>query len=338
MTGQVICAKDVLEALDLISGGRCIKYPHNAFGVGNPFVVTKSSNLPGKAVTETPGLVCGDPDKPIKKLAVSMTLTESQIELAGGTGIDAIVTHHPVADAASCGGVLLRVYTALYGLALFELHEAFHGRHPGLAYLHGHAPFRVEINYAGIPGNVMFVGKALPEVKTLGDMILRQSRFMGLDQEQELLALECKMRQCPSLMETNVAVQGKIILGDQNDPAKNILHIFPHTGFSPDHLRQAKSEHPEIDTVLVSISRCPDGHPLVKTAAELGLSLLAGNSHAMEIFENGLPLAYALKKLLPGLEVVIFRERVTSVKLEEAGNQEIRDYAALMVDKHILPA
>ena len=30
-----------------------------------------------------------------------MTLTESEIELAGATGVDAIVLHHPVADAAS---------------------------------------------------------------------------------------------------------------------------------------------------------------------------------------------------------------------------------------------
>ena len=81
----------------------------DAFAQGNPFVVVKTSHLPGKAVLETPGLVCGNPKQEIRKLAVSMTLTESQIELAGATGYDAIVCHHPVADAASSGGVPLRV-------------------------------------------------------------------------------------------------------------------------------------------------------------------------------------------------------------------------------------
>ncbi|MBW1713512.1 MAG: Nif3-like dinuclear metal center hexameric protein, partial [Deltaproteobacteria bacterium] len=173
MNKKVVTAADVVEALDVITGGRVIRKAKDVLATGHPFVITKSSNIPGKAVTETPGLVCGDPDQVIRKLAVSMTLTESQIELAGATGVNAVVAHHPVADAASCGGVLLRGYVGLYGLAVFEVHEAFHGRHPGIGLIHGHRPFRIEIAYGGLPGNVMFVGRALPGVKTAGDIILR---------------------------------------------------------------------------------------------------------------------------------------------------------------------
>ncbi len=71
-----------------------------------------------------------------------MTLTESEIELAGATGVDALVLHHPVAEAASSGGVPLRGYVNLYNLAIFEAHEAFHGRHPGIGVIHGHVPFQ----------------------------------------------------------------------------------------------------------------------------------------------------------------------------------------------------
>ena len=63
-------------------------------------------------------------------------------------------------------------------------------------------------------------------------------------------------------------------------------------------------------------------------AEELGLSFLCGNSHALEIFENGVPLAYALRNHLPGVEVVIFRERQTAIPLDEVGSAEIRAYGA----------
>ena len=71
--------RDILKALDVITGGRVIT---DSFGYGgaNPFVVTKTSGIPGKAVTELPGLVWGDPDMPVKKVAVMMTLTESAFE------------------------------------------------------------------------------------------------------------------------------------------------------------------------------------------------------------------------------------------------------------------
>ena len=82
-----------------------------------------------------------------------------------------------------------------------------------------------------------------------------------------------------------------------------------------------------MDTLLATISRVYPGHELIAKAEELGLNFVCGNSHAMEIFENGVPMANALKKHLPECEVVIFRERMTSVPLDEIGSKEIRDYA-----------
>jgi putative NIF3 family GTP cyclohydrolase 1 type 2 len=331
-----ITARDILNALDTISGGRVIRKAEDPFAQGHPFVVTKSSNIPGKAVCETPGLVCGDPGKIIKKLAVSMTLTESQIELAGATGVDAVICHHPVADAASCGGVPLRGYLALYGVAVFELHEAFHGRHPGIALLHGHRPFRVEIAYGGVPGNVMFVGKALPEVKTVGDILDRLVAFTHLNHEMEMLEWERKHRGCPEITEAGIAASAKVLLGSREDEVGTVLHFFPHTGFSVEDLKRAKKEHPDIATALVSISRVKEQSALVDAAKALGLKMIVGNSHALEILENGLPLAYALKHLLPVVEVVIFRERVTSTPLQMVGSPEIKEYARQMAEAHLL--
>ncbi|NWF56733.1 MAG: Nif3-like dinuclear metal center hexameric protein [Syntrophaceae bacterium] len=329
-------ARDVLFALNEITGGRVITKAEDAFAQGNPFVIVKTSHLPGKAVLETPGLVCGNPDQEIRRLAVCMTLTESQIELAGGTGVDAIVAHHPVADAASCGGVPLRGYVGLYGVVVFELHEAFHGRHPGIAWIHGHKPFRVEIAYGGVPGNIMFVGRPLPEIRRAGDIIDRLGVFSDLARERSFLDLEREKRECPELMETSIAVAAEILNGSAEDKVGTILHFFPHTGFTPDHLRQAKKENPEITTALVSISRVKKTSSLVETARELGLTFLAGNSHALEIFENGIPLAYALQTLLPGVEIFLFRERVTSVPLEKAGSKRMRAYGREMAASHLL--
>jgi hypothetical protein len=317
---------DVNEALNVISNGRVIMKTDAPFGTGNPFIVTKSSGIPGKAVTETPGLVVGNPKAQVKKIAVGMTLTESAIELAGATGVDAIVLHHPVADAANAGGVPLRNYSNLYNLAIFELHEAFHGRHSGIPWMHGHVPFKVDINYAGIPGNVMYVGKVLPEVKTIGDVIDRLNLLADLNREQSILKKEQEQRECQGLQEANIAAPPKILLGSREDKVSTVLHIFPHTGFTPQHMQQIKKDYPEIDTVIVSISRVKPDHALVRTAKELGLKMVAGNSHALEIAENGLPLAYALQTLLPGVEVVIFRERMTSSPLELTGSKAVRDY------------
>ena len=334
---RVYTVADVNEALNVITNGRVIMKTETPFGVGNPFVVTKSSGIPGKAITETPGLVVGDPKAPVKKLAVGMTLTESAIELAGATGVDAIVLHHPVAEAASSGGVPLRGYVGLYNLAVFEVHEAFHGRHPGIAWMHGHVPFKGDIAYGGIPGNVVFIGKALPEVKTLGDIVDRLNTLSDLTREKSILASEKEQRQIPGLQEANIAAAPEILLGTRESKVGTILHIFPHTGFTPQQVRQLKKEYPEIDTVIVSISRVRKDHPLIKTAQELGLNMMAGNSHALEIVENGIPLAYALQSLLPGVEVVVFRERMTSAPLETVGSKTMRDYGQDMAAKYLVP-
>jgi hypothetical protein len=54
--------------------------------------------------------------------------------------------------------------------------------------------------------------------------------------------------------------------------------------------------------------------------------MIVGNSHALEILENGLPLAFALQDLLPGVEVSLFRERVTSIPISSFGSETVRQY------------
>ncbi|MCG8402840.1 MAG: Nif3-like dinuclear metal center hexameric protein [Firmicutes bacterium] len=328
--------EDVVIALNTITGGRLPSKIGDLFSGENPFVVIKSSNIPGKEVTEIPGLVFGNPDQAVQKLAVLMTLTETAIELACATGVDAIVAHHPVADAANFGGVTMKNYLGLYGIAVFELHEAFHGLHPGLAYLHGHRAFRVEIAYGGIPGNIMYVGKALPEIKTVGDMLSRLQKLMCLEEEHDMLKTEREVRNCRTLEETSVAANFKVLCGCEDSKFENIIHIFPHTGFTPEHLERAVREHPEADTLLASISRVPDKHPLIEKAGELGLNFVVGNSHAMEIFENGLPLALALQKLLPDTEVLLFRERYTATPLNAFNDRALHAYAAMIADEYLI--
>lgn len=331
-----VTVRDVIKALDTITGGRLPKDKEELFSSKNPFVVMKSSNIPGKGVMETPGLVFGDPDMEIDKLAVLMTLTESSIELAGASGVNAVVAHHPIADAANSGGVLLKTYLGLYKIAAFELHEAFHGLHPGISYIHGHTAYRVEIAYGGVPGNVLYVGKALDEVNTLGDILERIRDFMGVETEENFLNYEKELRNCPSIEETSTSADGQILVGSRASKVNHILHIFPHTAFSQEHLENVMRENPEIDTVLASISRVKPDDPLVTKCRQLGLNFILGNSHALEIYENGLPLAMALKKLLPALDVVIFKERVTSVPLEKFGSPSVKKYASTIAEKYLL--
>ena len=327
--------KDVLTALDDLTNGRCLKSPYDWASGKNPWVVTKSSNIPGKAVVEMPGLIWGDPEQPVRKLAVMMTMTESAIELAAATGVDAIVAHHPIGDSTNSGGVLLKYYLGIYNLACFELHEAFHGLHPGIPWLHGHKPFFATVSYGGISGNVVYVGDVLPGINTVGDMIARLDTLMNVGSDERMLELERDHKQCSLIEETSVAARAKILVGSPASPMKKVVHIFPHCGFTPEHLEQIVRDYPGVDTVLASISRVYPGHPLITKAEELGLSFVCGNSHAMEIFENGLPLANALKNHLPDVEVVMFRERMTSIPLGLTGSQAIRDYASGIAKEYL---
>lgn len=327
---MTVRVKDVLQALDDLTNGRCLKTPGDWASGKNPWVVTKSSNIPGKAVVEMPGLIWGDPEMEVKKIAVMMTMTESAIELAAATGVDALVAHHPIADAANSGGVLIKYYLGAYNLACFELHEAFHGMHPGIPWLHGHKPYFSTVCYDGIPGNIVYVGDVLPEIKTVGDMIQRLDTLMNVSVDEKMLAMERELRNCDQIEETSVAARAKILVGSPDRPMKKVIHMFPHCGFNCAHLEKLVKDNPEVDTLLATISRVYPGHDLIAKAEELGLNFVCGNSHAMEIFENGVPMANALKKHLPECEVVIFRERMTSVPLKDIGSPEIRDYAEEM--------
>jgi hypothetical protein len=329
------CVRDVLQALDKLSGGRCVMNQEDLTEGCKPHVITKSSNIFGKAVIETPGLVWGNPEMVVKKVAVMMTLTESAIELAAATGINVIVAHHPIADAANSGGVLLKYYLDLYDIAVFELHEAFHGLHTGIPFLHGHKPLLCDANYGGIPDNIAYVGETLPEVKTVGDMVDRLNQYMNIETEEQMLASEQNLRKCENILETTTSARCKILLGTRDKPMKKVIHIFPHTGFNAKHLESLMTEYPDVDTLLATISRVYPGNELISKAKFYGLNFICGNSHASEIYENGLPLAYAIRQQLPEAEIVVFRERVTSTPLDEFGSDKIRDYAKEMASNHL---
>ena len=125
-----------------------------------------------------------------------------------------------------------------------------------------------------------------------------------------------------------MAANARILVGKRENPVTKIIHMHPHTGFTTEHLEQLVKDYPDANTLVASISRVYPGHPLVAKAEELGLNFVCGNSHALEIFENGVPLAYALRNHLPEVEVVIFRDRQTSIPLDEVGSPEIRAYGA----------
>lgn len=327
---------DIVNALSVITGGRTVSSMDEVRSGDHPFVIMKSSGIYGKEVLEIPGLIYGNPDKAVKKLAVCMTMTEVVIELAGATQVDAIVAHHPIADAASCGGVTLKNYLDLYEVAGLECHEAFHGLHPGIPYLHGHKIQKGSISFGGVHGNIMYIGKALPGIATLGDILDRLDSFMALDQDRALLSAERQLRDISTIRETSVETHGFIHLGTTESKVEQILHIFPHTGFSSADMHRAIAENPNVDTVLASISRVYEGHPLIETARELGLNFMVGNCHVMEILENGLPLAHALDELLKDVEVVLFRDRVTSTPVKQVGSLTMQAYAQEMAADHLL--
>ena len=325
---------EVVDCLDAITGGRVL----GVDGGTAPWVVVKDSGIPGKAVTERPGLVWGRPEKVVNKLAVAMTLTEHHIELAGATGVDAIVAHHPIADAASSGGVRLQDYLSLYDLAVLECHEAFHGLHPGIAHLHGHEPFATFPAYAGVHGLVVMVGRPLPGVQTLGDIFDRLDLLLERTTDQQLLAAEREIRRCDSLVDSTTGTGLSILHGDADSPlGAAVLHVFPHTGFDVAALTSLLTEFPEVSTLIMSISSASAKHPVVLEAAARGLNVLIGTTHASEILENGLPLGFALSSLLPGVEVQLFRDRVVGIPLDRVGAGPLGAYGSSMAREHLLP-
>lgn len=324
----------VVSALDRLTGGRL------SCGTDgdNPWAVTKDSGIPGKAVTELPGLVCGPADKPVRRLAVAMSVTEHDIELANAIGVDVIVAHHPVADAASAGGVTLVDYLGLYDLAIIECHEAFHGLHPGIAHLHGHEPFHVDTGYDGLHGRVVMVGRPVDGIEVLGDIVDRLDQLLGRSLDRRVTAAEADARGLDHLNDSATAPGPRIHVGTRDTPVGAVVaHAFPHTGFGPSQLDRLTAEHPGLATLILSISGARPGTDLIRRAADAGLNVVVGSLHASEILENGLPLGYGLQALLPNVEVLVFRERVVALPLERAGGDVVADYGRRMAAEHLLP-
>lgn len=323
---------DVVRLLDEITGGRLSARP----GPDNPWYVTKSSGLPGKEVTETPGLVLGDEQTVVRRLAVAMTMTEQDIELARAIGVDLVVAHHPVADAASSGGVSLADYLIPYGLSVIECHEAFHGLHPGIGHLHGHAPFHHEGAFGGVHGKVVMVGRPLSGVRTLGDVLDRLRALLARPVDEAVLGQERTVRGAARIVDSVTAPGLRILHGAPDTPlGDSVIHAFPHTGFGVSDLDLLLERFPDAGTLILSISSVGPDDELVRAAAARGLRVVVGSSHATEILENGLPLANCLDRMLPGVEVLLFRSRVVALTLAEAASGPLADYGRAMAD-HLL--
>lgn len=54
---------DLLDALNVVTGGRMVDSLEEASREEHPFVLWKSSGIPGKEVLEIPGLIHGDKQK-----------------------------------------------------------------------------------------------------------------------------------------------------------------------------------------------------------------------------------------------------------------------------------
>lgn len=328
------CIGDVVAALDDLTGGRLSAPP----GPDNPWYVTKSSGLRGKSVLETPGLVLGDPDAPVRRMAVAMTMTEHDIELARAIGVDLIVAHHPVADAASSGGVSLIDYLAPYHLGVIECHEAFHGLHPGIGYLHGHTPIHHDGAFGGAHGKVVMVGRPLAGIRTLGDVLERLHSMLGRQRDESVLERERGVRGLPGMPDSVNAPGLRILHGTPATPlGELVVHAFPHTGFTAEDLDALLGRFPSAGTLILSISGASEHDDYVRQAAERGLGVMVGSSHATEILENGLPLATALDRLFPDVEVLLFRSRVVALPVAAAAEGSLAEYGELMAD-HLLAA
>ena len=151
---------------------------------------------------------------------------------------------------------------------------------------------------------------------------------MCLEVEKQLLELECKLRGNIEIYETCPANRPEILAGAPENLVGTVAHIFPHTGFTAPHLVQVKKEHPEIDTLLATISRVHRGSDLLPNRQRKWASILWwATAMPWRSFENGLPLARAIQLSLPEVEVLMLRERVTATALADFGNEGIRKYA-----------
>lgn len=327
--------KDLLLALDSICEGRMVLGPGDLLHSANPDVVTRTSHIPGKAVTELPGLVFGPVDRELGSVGLAMTMTENVIELAGSMGLDALVIHHPVADAASSGGVLISDYLNLYDLSLFELHEAFHGTHPGAAFLHGFKTSKAHTGYRGRHGVNVYVGDALEGVETVADLLARQRDVLPVDVEMKMLEAERVIRDEPNLQEMLVSAAPELLAGSPDSRVSRVAQFAPHSGFDAELLEHLLAEDPAIDTLIAAKGKLRASDPITEKGRELGLNVMNGNSHGYEVYENWMPLAAALRRMLPGLEVQMIRERIVASPFEETGSAALREYADLMAREHL---
>jgi hypothetical protein len=182
------------------------------------------------------------------------------------------------------------------------------------------------------------VGRPLPGVRTTGDVLARLDALLERSLDRKALDGERILHGCDDLVDSATAPGLRVLVGSPHSPiGSTVLQAFPHTGFDAEHLSQVIAEHPDVSTLGLSISSSTPDSQLVRAAASRGLNVVVGTSHASEILENGLPLAFGLSGLLPDVDVVLFRDRVVSVPVHALGAGALQDYGRAMAEQHLLP-
>jgi len=180
------------------------------------------------------------------------------------------------------------------------------------------------------------VGRPIAGVATLGDVLDRLRAMLGRDRDEEVLAREREARGLPELSDSITTPGLRLLHGEAETPlGERVLHAFPHTGFAVDDLEQLLERFPGIGTLMLSISGADAEAEYVGVAAERGVAVMVGSSHATEILENGLPLAIALQRMFPETDVLLFRSRVVALPAAGAASGLLADYGNRMAD-HLL--
>ena len=79
------------------------------------------------------------------------------------------------------------------------------------------------INYGGITGKLAYIGKAFPQIETLGDILSRLNDLCDLNHEQYLLNNKANYMNSNISFNTSTMIKGEIILGELTSCVETIL-------------------------------------------------------------------------------------------------------------------
>jgi putative NIF3 family GTP cyclohydrolase 1 type 2 len=141
----------------------------------------------GEPIRTCDGLLYGDPEKEVKKVASTFMVTVEVIRKAMADGIDLIITHEPLMCVPSQFGPMRLMRTAVdeekfellkeSGIAIMRYHDGMHATRPDLIYRGWMEEFGwAEYNQPG-PNNHFFI---IPET-TLGEVAELMKTKLGIN-------------------------------------------------------------------------------------------------------------------------------------------------------------